>query len=527
MATILTVHGTNSSGPAEGQHWWQRGSPFEQHLHELVEGEDGRLEQVPLIWDGANSELSRQAAGAELLRKMTELESRGEPYCVIGHSHGGSIAAGALIAASHRRRPLSLLSRWITVGTPFIASRRKRFLYSRLGFFGKATYLAVLTYAIGLVYFFSLFTPADASKPWAKGGAVVVYLLMFSLPALVCYGLLRWLSRNKLPWHSVRTRTAAGQHYGTKWLSLWHEDDEAICGLASLKRMSFPFFDRDFAVPAVSLLATLAVPILATLMLWNFKPPLPSQVQNPPAAVSEQGQSAPQSASPAPAQPAPAPDQKVLSDEQVAWIGVAVLVAMFLLLPALAAGFAVLILLFFRMVARPTSAWVSRYLNSLTWSQVRRSALGNDAEGQVALDAGACPMWLSHSFPSLPAALSSEISRYSDAAAANSLAKFRSALSNAALVDSSRDQSDLFLEYLTWDELIHTAYFKVPRFRKLLAYAIAQSEGFRATAAFQRDPDFALVKSWYDDLQGAYLQPHRPVTATPSGAALPAAAPAG
>jgi hypothetical protein len=203
------------------------------------------------------------------------------------------------------------------------------------------------------------------------------------------------------------------------------------------------------------------------------------------------------------------------------------LLVIFVLIPALAAGFAIVVLLFFRLVARPTSARMSRYLNSLTWSQVRRSALGNDAEGQVALDAGACPMWLAHSFPSLPAALGSEISRYSDAAAANSLAKFRAALSNATLVDSSRDQSDLFLEYLTWDELIHTAYFKVPRFRKLLAYAIAQSEGFRPTAAFQRDPDFALVKSWHDDLQGAYLEPRRPAVTSPSGSALPAAAPAG
>jgi hypothetical protein len=298
--------------------------------------------------------------------------------------------------------------------------------------------------------------------------------------------------------------------------------------------MSFPFFARDFAVPAVSILSTLAVPILAILMLWNFKPELPSQVQDLPAAVGGQSQSAAPSPSTSPAaEPSPAPGAQAPSDQRYSdepprmWVGVLGLLIIFVLMPALAAGFAIIILLFFRLVARPTSARVSRYLNSLTWSQVRRSALGNDAEGQVALDAGACPMWLAHSFPSLPAALGNEISRYSDAAAANSLAKFRSALSNSALVDSNRDQSDLFMEYLTWDELIHTAYFKVPRFRKLLAYAIAQSEGFRATPAFRSDPDLALVKTWYDDLQNAYLEPHRPAVPSPSGAALQAAAPAG
>lgn len=130
MATILTVHGTNASGPAEGEHWWQRGSPFEKHMREFVEGSDGRLEMVPVLWDGANSELSRQGAGSALLKELATLEAKKEPYCIIGHSHGGSIIATALIEAAHSNRPLNSLSRWITVGTPFVASKRKRLLFS-------------------------------------------------------------------------------------------------------------------------------------------------------------------------------------------------------------------------------------------------------------------------------------------------------------------------------------------------------------------------------------------------------------
>src|SRR5262245_62668225 len=53
VATIITVHGTNASGPEEGIKWWQKGSEFEKHIHELVESEDGsHLTFQPHIWAG-------------------------------------------------------------------------------------------------------------------------------------------------------------------------------------------------------------------------------------------------------------------------------------------------------------------------------------------------------------------------------------------------------------------------------------------------------------------------------------------
>jgi hypothetical protein len=50
MATVITVHGTNATGPESGNRWWQKGSPFEKQLRELVESEDGDLNFEPLIW---------------------------------------------------------------------------------------------------------------------------------------------------------------------------------------------------------------------------------------------------------------------------------------------------------------------------------------------------------------------------------------------------------------------------------------------------------------------------------------------
>jgi hypothetical protein len=89
---------------------------------------------------------------------------------------------------------------------------------------------------------------------------------------------------------------------------------------------------------------------------------------------------------------------------------------------------------------------------------------------------------------SLPQDLAIEISKVADAAAASSLSKLRGSLNRLAFADDKRTRSDLISEYLTRDELIHTAYFKVPLFNKLIAYSIGRSEGFGQVRHFLRIP---------------------------------------
>jgi len=43
VAVVLTVHGTNATGPAEGDAWWQLGSDFFRDIRRYVEGADGAL----------------------------------------------------------------------------------------------------------------------------------------------------------------------------------------------------------------------------------------------------------------------------------------------------------------------------------------------------------------------------------------------------------------------------------------------------------------------------------------------------
>jgi hypothetical protein len=146
MATIITVHGTFASGPESGEKWWQKGSQFESELRRLVESEDGKLDFEPHIWDGLNSETSRRAAGKLLFKRLLNLESRGEHYVIIGHSHGGSTILGAMLISNHRQRILAGMSRWITIGTPFIAFNRKALLFSRLGLLGQILYISFITF---------------------------------------------------------------------------------------------------------------------------------------------------------------------------------------------------------------------------------------------------------------------------------------------------------------------------------------------------------------------------------------------
>ena len=119
MATIITVHGTKALSREErsnlwqrwwqktydiehdvvaveeGPNWWQRTSDFERDVHEFVGADDQKINIKPFIWNGLNSETSRRKAGARLLQELQLLEMQENKYCLVGHSHGGSVIGRA------------------------------------------------------------------------------------------------------------------------------------------------------------------------------------------------------------------------------------------------------------------------------------------------------------------------------------------------------------------------------------------------------------------------------------------------
>ena len=284
MATIVTVHGTfahagsdtagEPASPADLQ-WWQSGSTFDHDMREMIDAvpgmSTGKLEVTRFEWSGDNSEVDRRAAGRELFRYMKTLEERAEPYCVVGHSHGGSVIGWAMLEAAARRHRLDHLRRWITVGTPFVSLKKERLLFQRLDLLRKVVFVAsMMLVLMWLVY---ILAETISGERMLFGsvfpGVIVVTGAMMSLPIVVLYFILRvWNSRSLLHYRrSVRRRAA--ESFASRWLPLTHTDDEAVQGLAFLPGAKLEFFDKAFAVPALTMLSVFAMPLLYLLVLTS------------------------------------------------------------------------------------------------------------------------------------------------------------------------------------------------------------------------------------------------------------------
>lgn len=586
MATIITVHGTYANGSEHGDQWWQTGSAFEREMRALVEGADGRLDVCPHIWDGLNSETSRRAAGVALAQRLDELDRRGERYCLVGHSHGGSVIASALIRSAHKYAPRTGLARWLTVGTPFVGFARKRFLFTRLGVLGRAGYVSLLTYVLLIALVFSvtelrsdpagylaivgmlavLFMLAyivlgwDSDRRLEQSGAVlpfkrqrmrfmprlglagrIIYLLLvawlviatsfpilngklkaagdwYFLPVFVGLVGVMPLAIFHLLARTVPARLARiiGNErprrrdlvaaWAGRWCAFRHPDDEAIEGLRRLPEVTFPIFGEDIAVAPLTFISVMALPLLIALAILS--PDISNWLHD---QVNAQGFSDGKLFGARPfggghditsnvmlicVMPIalmiwimPAADQPMLH-----------FLGMLVLSPLIFFAVSVLLLLVVRLVATALSRILSAFLDRLAWRQIRASAYGSDTQGEVAHVAGDAPAFAQGCLP-LPMTLAQEISRVADEAASSAIPKLRQSLNRLAFAEDGRARSDLVSDYLTWDELIHTAYFKVPLFVKLVAYAIAHSDGFRPSQRFLADPDYARVASLYAQMQ--------------------------
>jgi hypothetical protein len=122
---VLLIHGTFAGREADqGDSWWQEGSAAWEELRKRLPDGTRLSEQGEVFhWSGDNSERARIKAGTDLLEQMLQLEAGGRKYHLIGHSHGGSVIWHALRQATLRRKVLTGLRSWTTVGTPFLHYR--------------------------------------------------------------------------------------------------------------------------------------------------------------------------------------------------------------------------------------------------------------------------------------------------------------------------------------------------------------------------------------------------------------------
>lgn len=279
MATIITVHGTfatptspNSDGePSSDAQWWEASSAFEGDIRELVESRDGRLDVKPFIWAGDNSEVERRAAAKRLAKTMRDLEAKSEPYCIIGHSHGGSIVSSALLEGAAHHKTLPNLKRWITVGTPFISLRKELWLLTRLSLVRKVILVASLMLLLMLLI--NQAATIFAGDRALFGGLFprVQYwtIALMSIPAFAIYLLFKYLDvRSMLDYRRGVTRRAR-ENFGDRWWALSHPDDEAIQGLSMLPGATLSFFNPSFAVSTITLVSVVALPLFYLAVLLS------------------------------------------------------------------------------------------------------------------------------------------------------------------------------------------------------------------------------------------------------------------
>jgi len=478
MATIITVHGTNATGPEEGPNWWQRTSEFERDVREFVQADDGKIDFKPFIWDGANSEMSRRKAGTKLLGEMKALEAQGNKYCLVGHSHGGSVIGHCLVESASRRDLLSYLSRWITVATPFIQTKRNKLLFNRIGLFGKPSYFATLIWAItilGVVY-----VSMDESKPALDADLLTLLLLLGFIPFICFYAITLLITSGQSKQYAPSVLHRAIDSFGSSWISFRHRNDEAVEGLRSISRLHVAIFSRRFAVSWMLLFtAVVAVSIVFaggfvefSLSLWFI-------------ALLEKLTSWFRELLP----------QSLL----IPGIGPGIFGFLFFILGF---GFMFLLMLLLRPISILASLLLSRGLDRLTWSQIRQSAFGNDTSGETAIGSLEVPSWLDRKFSSLPDDISCVLADKANEAAAQSSDKFRDAISKLAFsLASEKDPKKVVADYITWNELIHNVYFKLPIFRKLVCYAIAHSPGFAPSEKLKNAPEYEKLGRWLEQVQ--------------------------
>jgi hypothetical protein len=277
MATIITVHGTFAAptapdpngGPTPEPQWWETPSTFESDIHELVESRDGRLDVTPFTWGGDNSEVERRDAGVRLASLMRELEAKSEPYCIVGHSHGGSIVSAALLENAARRKSLQNLKRWITVGTPFIELRKELWLLTRLSLVRKVIFVAsMMLLLMLLVYQAATIFTGDTILFGGLFPRVRYWTIAFmSVPAVAIYFLFSYLDGRSMLSYRRRVTRRARDNFGTRWRALSHPDDEAIQGLALLPDARLTFFDKSFAVSTITLISVIALPLIYAAVL--------------------------------------------------------------------------------------------------------------------------------------------------------------------------------------------------------------------------------------------------------------------
>ena len=511
MSTIITIHGTFATGSNTGERWWQKGSFFEKHLRELLQAEQGEFIFEPFIWDGKNSEESRSEAGELLFSRCIELEEQGESYCLIGHSHGGSVISNALKLSSYRNKPFTKMGRWITIGTPFIETRQKVLLFSKLRIYGKSAYL-LLTY---ILFIWVLFIVSGFIEGFDNLLFDIMIIIFGGIFVSLSYYFLSLFKISKISILSRKVDQRTRKWYDSRWLQLLHKDDEAVRALHMLGDLTLSPFQDKFAIQFLSGFSIFTVPfILSILQRYAnyavFVENVNMWIDFVPTQQAGFIQEFARQALAAIASPSnllfvlcsqvglDRTENEILNVVIVGTIIISgLIIGLFLL-------WLISLLLYYSFSKFSVffSAFLSKILNKFINIQIKDLGYGSDSMGESVILSRSVPPWSNRTTKFLPQILSDSMIKYSDDASVTALRNLRSTMSEL-LVEQGIRNPDIVVKRLsfTGKELLHTSYFYVPLFRKLIAYAISQTDSFQSTEKLAYDPERDRISRWYNSMQ--------------------------
>jgi hypothetical protein len=477
-ARVVLVHGTFASSSDDcGEAWWQVGSPVYKELQKRLPPHVSLAEQGQVFrWSGENHERARGKAARELLRYLAPLEAAGQPYHLIGHSHGGSVIWQALLQSTMGGQPLSHLQSWSTVGTPFLR-HRTRSPWNVVSM----TYMllaAMLLIPAGRVFWFLFRLPyslidgqldnglviqrageagpvisvlrapvlqimeglgvaitetADGIKLGSfdpdSGQSIGNFLFLTGegwviLTGIVMFGYLTlllgsWFIRPVLASLRIRFEVAAERKtmrtWGQRWLAIWSPDDEALNGLRATLNLTVSFVAK--LAPRERVFFSDSVSLLSRPCFWMLAP-------------------------------------------------------------------------FYNRLFRPS-------LDSMIRGRVVRTAQGNNRPAAEVVDVAASPLLPPDGpvIPALPEPLCQRILNEADRNARNLGPDLRKLIAEPSFVSGL----ERFGKRLNGRELVHTSYFDHPEIIQLLAMNICWSANDLPAPA--ESPEICGTRQWFLDFK--------------------------
>ena len=145
---------------------------------------------------------------------------------------------------------------------------------------------------------------------------------------------------------------------------------------------------------------------------------------------------------------------------------------------------------------------LSRFLNRITSAGLRNVAYGADVFGEHVGQIESLPPESARRgiYGPLPDAVDDALSAFSNQHAAETLSRARNVLGLTRQVGKDPDVLSAITEQLSWNELIHTAYFQVEEFIRILAYGLHEAGLAPLRKAGWTNDEIAQAAAWQETL---------------------------